>query len=72
MAHAKRYSHQSTGLILSGSRMNQTGLNGIRYLGVALLIKFKGVEWIEENSRISMHKIILEVAMLADLEGGRC
>ena len=57
MAHAKRYPEQSGALILSGSSMNLNGFNGLSYLGVALLIKFKGVDFIEENSRKSMHKI---------------
>jgi pimeloyl-ACP methyl ester carboxylesterase len=70
MAHARRYPNQSIGLVLSGSSMNLTGLNGISYLGAALLQKFKNVDWIEGNSRKSMHKISPEEAMLGVLDGG--
>lgn len=70
MVHAKRHPELSGGLVLSGSSMNLNGVNGLSYLGVALMIKIKGVDWIEENSRKSLHKIIPEDALPGLLEGG--
>lgn len=70
MLHAKHHPELSAGLVLSGSSMNLTGIAGLSYLGVALMIKFKGVDWIEENSRKSLHKIIPEDALPGLLEGG--
>lgn len=70
IAHAKRYPHQSSGLILSGSSMNLNGMNGIGYLGVSLMIKWKGSKTIEEGSRKTMERLIPEDSLAGLLEGG--
>lgn len=70
IAHAKRYPHHSSGLILSGASMNLNGMNGISYLGVSLIIKWKGSDTIEEGSRKTMERLIPAESLAGLLEGG--
>jgi pimeloyl-ACP methyl ester carboxylesterase len=70
MAHARRFPNQSVGMVLSGSSINLTGLNGIIYLGAAIYQKLKNADWIEGNSHKSKNNITPGDSILGDLDDG--